>query len=80
MPLIGLLENVYGILTVKEEALGLCMHIFSSNRFLVLTCQVDAEMTKIKKKYFVCILKVDAAHLGDPVHRRRVYFILIRRC
>lgn len=37
-------------------------------------------MDPLKKKYLICAIKVDAQHLGDPVCRRRIYFILIRRC
>ena len=37
------------------------------------------EMESIRKSYLVCHIKMDSAHLGEPVQRRRIYFILIRR-
>lgn len=36
-------------------------------------------MAEVRQLYYVCFIKVDSAHLGDPAMRRRVYFILIRR-
>ena len=37
------------------------------------------EMESVRESYLVCYIKVDSAHLGDPVQRRRIYFILVRR-
>ena len=36
-------------------------------------------MVNIRKKYLVAFLRVDQAHLGEPVSRRRIYILLVRR-
>ena len=36
-------------------------------------------MMEIRKKYLVAFVRIDQAHHGEPVTRRRIYIILVRR-
>ena len=81
LPLLAVLENVYGVLDVKDKAndetIGLIVHrkfYWTSN-----SPQMWEEMKAVRKKYLIAFIKGDCAHLGDPVHRRRIYIILVRR-
>ena len=44
-----------------------------------LPTQMWNEMKKIREKYYIAFIKGDSAHLGDPVHRRRIYIVMVRR-
>ncbi|CAK9074429.1 unnamed protein product [Durusdinium trenchii] len=60
-PLVGVLENVYGLMDVWD--------------------QVREKITNagIRKAYFVCHIKMCPSKLGEPVTRRRVYMLFLRK-
>ena len=59
--------------------LSFLVFITSSTNTAPAIAQIWAAMDKIRKKYLVAFIRMDQAHLGDPVLRRRVYIILVRR-
>ena len=48
---------------------------------LVLVGQVKEEFTKagLPTSYYICIVKMDPSKMGEPVTRRRIYILFLRK-
>lgn len=62
-----------------ERSSGLKEILGSHNESHLQQHQVWEKLATVRKFYWVCCIKVDAKHLGDPASRRRVYVILVRK-
>ena len=78
-PLIAILENVYGLIKFWDFAATLGDLTACNLHSFKWTLQVWREMARLRQHYYVSYVRIDPMKLGCPVHRRRVYIIMVRK-
>lgn len=58
---------------------GMILLIVCICRYACPFAQMWKAMVNIRKKYLIAFVRVDQAHLGEPVSRRRIYILCVRR-
>lgn len=82
-PLVAVLENVYGLMEVWPEASPSFVDVFDSELMRNFSLKFQAEK-KFKNEgilgdYFMAVVKTCPSRLGEPVTRRRVYILFLRK-
>ena len=71
--------HIYIYIHVYLSSTSPCLILLTVCIYRCPFAQMWNAMVNIRKKYLVVFVRVDQAHFGEPVSRRRIYILCVRR-